>query len=598
MNCGPRLRRLIFIVGTFGMADVVKAQPPPIDLGTLGGSESHPTGLNDRGQVVGWSTPAGDPFNLSYAFLWTDTNGMVDLGDGDRSRASAVNDQGQVVGTNFHKGQAGVSGDYTFVWTTQDGMVDLHAPPGGSGESRPAAINNRGRVVGSYRIFRGDRRAFSWTATDGMIDLGTLGRGFSVSASAVNNSDQVVGMSDLPNNLGLGPWHAFLWTPAGGMVDLGTLGGPSSGPEAINEKGHVVGWADIIDASGAIKTRAFLWTPTEGMVNLGTLGGTRSHAYDVNEAGAVVGWSYTTGDTESHAFLWTAADGMVDLGTLGGPSSVAWAVNDQGQVVGQSGTADAPLPHGFIWTASEGMVDLAPLTGHAYSDAFLVNNSGQVVGISSHENNDARATMWLVPVDPPVDEWTLCATEGGVCAFTGTTEVRYGASGSFFFQTLTDGTPCSNEVFGDPTYGTVKDCAIKVTAAPPDWTFCAAEGGVCAFSGTMEVRYGANGFFFFQTLTDGTACANEVFGDPISGTVKQCSIPSPPQPEWTSCAPEGGVCAFTGTTEVRYGANGTYVYQTFTDGTACNNEVFGDPIVGVVKSCALRTASGSSLTSR
>ena len=31
--------------------------------------------------------------------------------------------------------------------------------------------------------------------------------------------------------------------------------------------------------------------------------------------------------------------------------------------------------------------------------------------------------------------WNFCAPEGEVCAFTGTTEVRYGANGSFFFQT-------------------------------------------------------------------------------------------------------------------------------------------------------------------
>src|SRR5687768_18286339 len=101
-----------------------------------------------------------------------------------------------------------------------------------------------------------------------------------------------------------------------------------------------------------------------------------------------------------------------------------------------------------------------------------------------------------------------------------------------------------------------------------DWTFCAAEGGVCAFSGTMEVRYGANGSFVYRTLTDGTACTNEVFGDPIFGTVKQCAIRSTSPPtEWKFCAPEGGVCAFTGTIEVRYGANGSFFYRTLTGGT-------------------------------
>ena len=112
----------------------------------------------------------------------------------------------------------------------------------------------------------------------------------------------------------------------------------------------------------------------------------------------------------------------------------------------------------------------------------------------------------------------FCATEGGVCAFTGTTEVRYGANGSFVFKTLTDGTACTNEVFGDPIFGTVKDCAIRSTPPPSEWTVCATEGGVCAFTGTMEVRYGVNGAFVYRTLTDGTACTNEVFGDPIYGT--------------------------------------------------------------------------------
>ncbi len=61
--------------------------------------------------------------------------------------------------------------------------------------------------------------------------------------------------------------------------------------------------------------------------------------------------------------------------------------------------------------------------------------------------------------------------------------------------------------------------------------------------------------------------------------------------EWTFCAPEGGVCSFAGTVEVRYGANGAFIVKTLTDGTACTNAVFGDPIVGVVKSCATSSST-------
>ena len=109
----------------------------------------------------------------------------------------------------------------------------------------------------------------------------------------------------------------------------------------------------------------------------------------------------------------------------------------------------------------------------------------------------------------PSDGWTFCASEFGHCAFTGTRQVRYGADGHYVYATLTDGTPCSNAVFGDPVAGVLKQCH---TSAPPDaWTFCASEYGYCAFTGTRQVRYGADGHYAYATLTDGTSCGNAVF---------------------------------------------------------------------------------------
>ena len=233
----------------------------------------------------------------------------------------------------------------------------------------------------------------------------------------------------------------------------------------------------------------------------------------------------------------------------------------------------------------------APFTGVAGHTYAFYSLARDLLGHTEPPKSAAEATthVSVVPAD-----WTFCAPEGGVCAFSGTTEVRYGASGVYVYLTLTDGTACNNAVFGDPVYGTRKACAIRIAPAPTEWTFCADEGDLCPFTGTAEVRYGANGAYVYQTLTDGTACINDVFGDPIYGTVKACAIRIPPAPtEWTFCAAEGGVCAFSGTAEVRYGANGAYVYQTFLNGTACANEVFGDPIYGVVKFCNRRTASPS-----
>ena len=47
----------------------------------------------------------------------------------------------------------------------------------------------------------------------------------------------------------------------------------------------------------------------------------------------------------------------------------------------------------------------------------------------------------------------------------------------------------------------------------------------------------------------------------------------------------GGYCSFSGTHDVRYGANGTFVTKSLSDGTPCNNRVFGDPVVGALKHC-------------
>src|SRR5262245_32740057 len=158
--------------------------------------------------------------------------------------------------------------------------------------------------------------------------------------------------------------------------------------------------------------------------------------------------------------------------------------------------------------------------------------------------------------------WTFCANEGGTCSFSGTQQVRYGANGAYVYKTLADGTACTNSVFGDPAPGIGKQCAIGSTASTSGWTFCATEGGFCSFSGTLQVRYGANGVYVYQTLTSGTACTNTVFGDPTYGTVKQCEIGSAASTSsWTFCATEGGFCSFSGTLQVRYGANGAYVYQ-------------------------------------
>jgi len=130
----------------------------------------------------------------------------------------------------------------------------------------------------------------------------------------------------------------------------------------------------------------------------------------------------------------------------------------------------------------------------------------------------------------PAVTWTSCAAEDGTCAFSGTREVRYGAGNSYVSKIVTGSTPCTNAVFGDPAPNVLKSCsyssATMAAPAPVTWTACASEDGVCTFSGTREVRYGANNNFVSRVFSGSAVCSNATFGDPLPNVVKACSYSS------------------------------------------------------------------------
>jgi len=82
------------------------------------------------------------------------------------------------------------------------------------------------------------------------------------------------------------------------------------------------------------------------------------------------------------------------------------------------------------------------------------------------------------------------------------------------------GTTCNVTMSADKTV-----TAVYVASS---WTFCANENQFCSFTGTKLVRYGAGTSFNFQTATNGIACNNATFGDPIFGTVKHCDYTDAP----------------------------------------------------------------------
>jgi hypothetical protein len=198
-------------------------------------------------------------------------------------------------------------------------------------------------------------------------------------------------------------------------------------------------------------------------------------------------------------------------------------------------------------------------------------------------------SCYLAPAGGP-SGYTSCAAEGGTCTVAGTREVAFGLNGAFRFQVVTGSIACTVNGFDtDPLPGTTKNCYAAPSGAPAGtWTQCATESGACAVTGTQPIAYGANGAFWLGTSNGTTTCGNPVLGvDPIYNVAKACySYAGAPPGFGTLCSAENATCSYAGQRTVAYGADGDYLYRTFTGGTACTNTAFGaDPIPNVAKSC-------------
>jgi hypothetical protein len=177
--------------------------------------------------------------------------------------------------------------------------------------------------------------------------------------------------------------------------------------------------------------------------------------------------------------------------------------------------------------------------GGSDDTALAVDNDATAAGPASSDATRAQALATSPAAAPAATAtWTRCAVEGGVCTVPTSVTVRYGANGTYAYKTVTGSVGCTNNIWGDPLFGIVKACDYTSTTATPapaptpaptpgtGWVNCASEGGVCTISGTRNVRYGANGSYYYKTVTGQVACNNNVWGDPIFGTVKACQYDS------------------------------------------------------------------------
>jgi probable HAF family extracellular repeat protein len=286
------------------------------DIGVLNGdNESSGFWLNAHGAVVGCSDIAnseGYPCTGTgagqHAFYWTKSAGMKDLGTlpgGNISGAIGVNDLGQVVG--YSNTSTSLLTEYNFIafeWTSSGGMVNLGKLAGGN-SSCAFEINDAGVITGDSFVGSTVVDAASWTDKK-IKSLGALSNSIFTAALDINDAGEIVGESIFSYGPPfLNAWHAVKWNVSDDVEDLGTLpGGTYSIGFGINDGGEIVGYGNIADNAA----HAMVWTANEGMQDLNNLipassGWVLINANAVNDSGQITG--YGTKNGHNHAFLLT-----------------------------------------------------------------------------------------------------------------------------------------------------------------------------------------------------------------------------------------------------------------------------------------------------
>ena len=333
---------------------------------------------------------------------------LVDLGTlgGAGAEAFDVNDRDEVVG--FAKNAAGQ--DRAFVFADADGdhiadpgeMVDLGVLSGDNA-SYAYGINNDGVIVGTSRTTPqgtdADERAvrFNRGAAPTDLGVGTGSNAYGASASDLNDAGQIVG----------GRLSGFNYVPflrsASGTVTTFTLPAPFNlygEARSINVGGAVVGYS-----GSPAGDSGFLRAPDGTLTAVGHDNPALpyNYAWDLNDSGQVVGEGFNSAG-DYRAFLWDDGD-ATDLGTLAGfGSSEAYGVNNAGDVVGRVEPPSFPegTTHAFVYSNGV-MMDLNALvpagSGYVITEARAINTRGAIAAVAQSPAGQTRAVL-LVPNAP------------------------------------------------------------------------------------------------------------------------------------------------------------------------------------------------------
>jgi probable HAF family extracellular repeat protein len=309
-------------------------------------------------------------------------------------------------------------------------------PGFGGTNSAGNSINNQTWVAGYSRLSGDQTRNATLWRNGVLTPLGTLGGPNSnVTWNVKNTQGLIVGISQTADPEPRGElWSSFFFYfgPFGaGYINLGFVwennqmrglpnfpGGNMGFATGANNLRQAVGWAEngVEDTERCVSPQVYqfrpaMWTlgPPDQIHELPLITGDSSgSATAINDNGQIVGISGICDQavgrrTAKHAVLWengTVTDIYPD-------APAPWwntptAINQRGDIVGFAGDPaffEGEILHAFKWTRDDGIRHLKPLPNrtpeHVDSEAYGINERGQVVGVSSDADGvDTRAVIW------------------------------------------------------------------------------------------------------------------------------------------------------------------------------------------------------------
>jgi uncharacterized membrane protein len=312
------------------------------------------------------------------------------------TQAYGVNGNGSVV-TGLRLFPGGTSPVYAFRWTSTTGLQNMGALGGNFPSSEGYGVSADGSHIVGFTTTSQGTRAFR---TNGLVmqSLGVFPGWSSSFATAISaDSNTVVGRGQNGEN------RAFRWTSAGGMESLGALPGHFGVSIATGVSGN---GSEIVGISGGSGTarRAFQWS-SAGMSELSLL----PNAYDSDanaissDGTTIVGTIRFAPSSNSVAVRWTRSGIVEQLGTL---DAGARATNANGTlVVGDSSSGP------FLWSNVLGMANLntylpslgVNLTGWMLTNATGISADGStIIGLGSH---NGAPEAWVATIPEPTSLW-------------------------------------------------------------------------------------------------------------------------------------------------------------------------------------------------